>query len=156
MSLNRLQRRYRAMADAYDAGLAKPPTRKQARAWLAPIRNAFREIRTGEVDTVRGYAVTTITWDRDDTPARVDHCINGFAAMLERLAPEFDIGPMRKVSKKLENGILLTVEDVDACFALLNACEDLLLTFSRQQLKGAALTEQINIEMEMLGLKDAA
>ena len=33
-------------------------TRRQARAWLAPMRAALRAMRAGEVDAVRGYPVT--------------------------------------------------------------------------------------------------
>jgi hypothetical protein len=139
----------------YDAGHSRPPTRKQAAAWLHPIRKAFREMKSGECDAHRGYAITRIH-HADNDFARVDHCINGFVAMLERLSPEFDIQAMKKVSKKLENGVLMTVQEIDACFAVLNACEDLLVTIPRSALKDAALVEQINIEMELLGIKGAA
>ena len=63
---------------------------------------------------------------------------------------------MRKVSKKLEHGVLIEYHEVDACFVTLNACEDLLLTFKRATLIDAANTESINIELELLGLKEAA
>lgn len=113
------------------------------------------QIKSGEVDAHRGYPITRIH-HADNDFARIDHCINGFVAMLERLAPEFDITPLKSVSKKLENGVLMTVPEIDACFRVLNACEDLLITYSRAQLKAAALTEQLNIELERIGLKEAA
>lgn len=128
----RIKAHHLAACDRYEAGHGKPPTRKQAQAWLAPIRRAFVQIKSGEVDAHRGYPITRIH-HADNDFARIDHCINGFAAMLERLAPEFD-----------------------ACFRRINACEDLLITFSRAQLKAAALTEQVNIELERIGLKEAA
>lgn len=155
MSLTRHQRRHLAAVAQYKADSQKPPTRKQAQAWLAPIRRAFVEIKSGEVDAHRGYPITRIH-HADNDFARVDHCINGFVAMLNRLAPEFDTGPMERVSKKLSNGILLTVPEVDGCFTTLNDCEDLLLTFTRAQLKDAAQVEQINIEFERMGIKEAA
>lgn len=155
MSLTRHQRRYLAAVAQYKADSQKPPTRKQAQAWLAPIRRAFVEIKSGEVDAHRGYPITRIH-HADNDFARVDHCINGFVAMLNRLSPEFDTGPMERISKKLSNGILLTMPEVDGCFATLNACEDLLLTFTRAQLKDVAQVEQINIEFERMGIKEAA
>lgn len=139
----------------YQTEHSKPPTRKQARAWLAPIRKAFNEIRTGEVDSFRGYAITRIH-HADNDFARVDHAINGFLALFDRLAPDFDTSAMRKVSKKLEHGVLIEFHEVDACFATLNACEDLLITFKRADLIDASQTEMIGIELERMGLKEAA
>ena len=155
-SLNKRERaRYLAACARYQADKQKPPTRSQAQAWLAPIRKAFNEMRTGEVDSVRGYAITRIHW-KDEDYARVDHCINGFLALFARLAPGFDTSAMRKVSKKLEHGVLIEYHEVDACFVTLNACEDLLLTFKRADLIEASQVEMINIEMERMGLKVAA
>jgi hypothetical protein len=155
MAMTRQQLRHQAAVARYQAGKLKPPTRKQVQAWLAPIRKAFTEIRTGEVDAHRGYAITRINWADEDF-ARIDHCINGFTAMLDRLAPAFDTGPLKRVSKKLETGILLTPEEVDACFAVLAETEERLLTFTREQLIDASKTEQINIELEIMGLKECA
>ena len=155
MAMTRQQLRHQAAVARYKSGLLKPPTRKQAQAWLSPIRNAFEQIRSGEVDSHRGYAITRIHWADEDF-ARIDHCVNGFTAMLDRLAPAFDTGPLKRVSKKLENGILLTLEEVDSCFAVLADTESLLLKFTREQLIDAAKTEQINIELERMGLKEAA
>ena len=155
MSLSRQQRARLAACDRFKSGKQKPPTRKQAQAWLAPIRKAFREIKTGEVDSHRGYAITRIHWADEDF-ARVDHCINGFTAMLDRLMPEFDTGAMKRVSKKLAAGVLLTHDEVEACFVVLNQCEDRLIKHKRFELMDAALTEQVNIELERLGMKEAA
>ncbi len=155
MAMTRLQRRHQANIDRYKAGQKKPPTRKQAQAWLAPIRNAFLEMQSGEMDSYRGYAITRIN-ARDIDFARVDHCINGFVAMLNRVFPDFDTALMKKVSNKLESGVLITLDEVNGCLRALDACEDLLITVSRGELKAAALTEQVNIELEQLGLKEAA
>lgn len=75
--------------------------------------------------------------------------------MLDRLDLGVDVSPLRKVSTKLGNGVLLTVAEIDACFALLNQCETLLKRYTRTELADAANTEMINIEMERLGLKAA-
>lgn len=147
--------RYLAACARYQSEKQKPPTRKQAQAWLLPIRKAFNEMRTGEVDSYRGYAITRIH-HADNDFARVDHAINGFLALFDRLAPEFDTSAMQKVSKKLANGVLIEFREVDACFVTLNACEDLLITFKRSNLIDASQVEMINIEFERLGLKEAA
>jgi hypothetical protein len=121
-------------------------------AWLAPIRSALAQLVTGEVDCLKGYPVTTVAY-RGGTVARIDHCINGFTAMLARLAPSFPADALNKVSKKLETGVLLTMAEVEAAIRTLNESADLILGFTRRQLKDVALVEQINIEMEMKGLK---
>lgn len=155
MSLSRTQIRRFAEIGRYRAGKGKPPTRKQARAWLAPIRRALAELHQGEIDAHRGYAITRIHWADNDF-ARVDHAINGFVALIERLMPDLDLSPLRRVSKKLESGILLELAEVEACSALLKSVEDRLIKLRRCDLMDAANTEMINIELERLGLKEAA
>ena len=152
ISIPRINARRQALRAKFDSEKHKPPTRKQIQAWLEPIRRAFRQIKSGEVDAVRGYAITRIK-PTDDDYARIDHCINGFTAMLDRVCPEIDAQPLKSVSKKLANGVLLTVQEIDACFAVLNTCENALRKYTRAQLKDAATTEQINIELELKGLK---
>lgn len=155
MSLSRAHRHHLAAIARYQADKQKPPTRKQAKAWLEPMRKALIELRTGEIDSYRGYAITRIHWSDNDF-ARVDHALNGFVALITRLAPEFNIKPFHRLAKKLEAGVLLTLEEVDACIARLSAIEDLLLTFKRCELVDAANTEMVAIELERLGIKEAA
>lgn len=155
MAMNRQQLRLMAAKMRYEAEKKKPPTRKQAQAWLAPIRNALAELRTGEIDAYRGYAITRIH-HADNDFARVDHAINGFVALIERLLPDIDTGAMRRLAHKLEVGILLKIEELDACTAVVNSVEDRLLDFTREQLKDAANTEMVKIELERLGMLEAA
>lgn len=153
--MNRLQRHRRAVCDQFKAGHNKPPTRAQAKAWLAPIRKAFVEMLSGEVDSHRGYAITRIHYADNDF-ARIDHAANGFIALIERLMPDFDVTPIRKISKKLETGIMLEAGEVHAALALLKRCEDRLIKFKRRELSDAANTEMIAIELERMGIKEAA
>ena len=155
MAMNRQQLRLMAARQRYEAGRLKPPTRKQVQAWIAPIRKAFSEIRTGEVDSYRGYAITRIH-HADNDFARVDHAINGFVALMDRLLTDIDTGCMKKVSAKLGAGILLELAEVETCVELLNTVEDRLMRFTREQLLDAANTEMINIELERHGIKEAA
>lgn len=155
-SLNKRERaRYLAACDRYQAEKQKHPVRRQMQAWLLPIRKALAEIRTGEVDSYRGYPITRIH-HADNDFARVDFAINGFLALISRLLPDYDLSPMQRLSKKLENGMLLELAEVNECGLLLNDIEERLLTFTRAQLKDAADIEMINIELELLGLKEAA
>lgn len=151
----RARARYLAACDRFDAGKQKPPTRAQAKAWLAPIRKAFTEMLSGEVDAHRGYAITRIH-HADNDFARIDHAINGFVALINRLMPDFDISTITRISKKLENGVLLEAAEVHNGLVLLKHCEDSLIKFSRADLTKAANTEMIAIELERLGLKESA
>lgn len=153
--MTRTQLRQRAAIDRYHAGKQQPPTRAQANAWLAPIRNAFVEMLSGEVDSHRGYAITRIH-HADNDFARIDFAANGFVALIERLMPDFDVSPIKRLSKKLEAGILLEAKEVHDCLNVLKRCEDDLLRFRRCDLADAANTEMTVIELERLGLKDAA
>ena len=143
--------RYLASCDRFAVDKNKPPTRKQARAWLDPIRKAFNEIKTGEVDSHRGYAITRIH-HADNDFSRIDHAINGFVALIERLMPDFDLAPVTRISKKLENGILLEAKEVHEALAMLKACENRMIKFKRSDLTDAANTEMVRIEIERLGM----
>lgn len=155
MAMTRQQLRLMAAKQRYEAGRKKPPTRKQIQAWLDPIRKAMAEIKTGEVYSYRGYAITRIHHSDNDF-ARVDHAINGFVGLMDRLLKDVDTSCMKKVSAKLGAGVLLNIEEVQACIDLLNIVEERLMKFTRAELVDAANTEMINIELERLGVKEAA
>lgn len=129
-------------------------SRRQMRAWLAPMRACLAEMRQGEVSEIRGYAVTRLH-HRDDY-ARIDYCLAGFRALIARLLPGLDCAPLERLEKRLAAGVPLTVAEIDAGFACLARAEDALVGFDRATLQDAVLTEQINIEIEALGLKEAA
>ena len=132
----------------------KRVTRKQIRAWLAPIRDCFAQMRSGEVDSIRGYAVTRL--DQKDEYARIDFCINGFAALIDRLCPDVDTAPLHRISKALANGVPLTIAEIDSALSLLHRCEDMLIKLTFAEVKSAVLTEQVCIEVDAMGLREAA
>lgn len=129
-------------------------TRRQVQSWLAPMRACFAQMKTGEVDSIRGYAVTRL--HHNDDYARIDFCIAGFRGLLARLVPDLDVGPLLLVERKLAHGAPLTVPEIDAAFRLLRECEGSLVGLQRNQLMDAVQAEQIVIELEALGIKEAA
>lgn len=129
-------------------------TRRQARAWLSPMRRAFHAMRAGEIDAVRGYPVTRL--HEHDDYVRIDYAIAGFRGLIERLQIPVDLAPLFAIEKRLGAGVLLEVRAIEEALAMLNTVEDSLLKFSRAQVKCAVLDEQIVIELEALGLKEAA
>ena len=121
-------------------------TRREVRAWLAPIRSAFAEMRTGEVDAIRGYPVTRL--HHSDDYARIDYCIAGWRGCVGRLFPGSDLSALERVEKKLDAGTPLTLAEIDESLRTLNRFEDLMTGLTRAAVKAAVLTEQIAIELE--------
>lgn len=128
----------------------KRVTRRQARAWLDPMRRCFAQMKTDQVDSIRGYAVTRLH-DKDDY-ARIDWCIAGFRALIDRLRLAEDHSPLLRLEKKLAGGVALTVAEIDAALAVLKRCEDALMRHSVADVKSAVLTEQVAIEFEQKGM----
>jgi len=123
-------------------------TRRQARAWLEPMRRCFNQIQSGEVDSIRGYAVTRM--GALDTYERVDWCISGFRGLINRLCPEINTRALENVEKKLSVGTPLYAEEVTAAMGTIKQCENALMQHSIKAVKDAVLTEQINIELERM------
>lgn len=128
-------------------------TRREIRAWLEPMRRCFAEMRTGEVDSIRGYAVTRL--HNSDDYARIDYCIAGFRGLIARLIPSMDCGPLEVVEKRLAAGVPLTIAEVDAALCILKIAENNLIWFDRDLIKSAVLTEQVAIEVDALGINAA-
>lgn len=124
------------------------------RAWLAPMRRCFAEMRSGYVDAVQGWPVTRL--HGNDDYVRIEYAIRGFRALLDRLLPEIDTAPLSLIERRLAAGTPLTVAQIDAGLALLRHCEDALLRFSREEVKAAVLVEQCAIELDALGIREAA
>lgn len=121
-------------------------TRRQAQSFLAPMRRAIAEMRSGEVDAIQGYAVTRLP--SHAAYARMDYCLSGTRAFMERLAPHIDYSPMERMEKKLAHGTPLTMTDIDACSAVLRQVEDALTGMDRRAVQSVLLTTQIEIELE--------
>lgn len=126
--------------------MSKRMTRRQAQAWLGPIRASFSQMKSGEADSIRGYAVTRL--HSNDAWERVDFCIAGFRCLLGRLFPGFDTAPLERVEKKLAAGTPLTEQELNECLSLFNRCESMLVKIQIDVVRDAVITEQIVIELE--------
>ena len=129
-------------------------TRRQARAWLLPMRKCLRQIRaTGVADSIRGYAVTRL--HASDDYARIDYCAAGVRALMERICPHIDTAPLLRIEQRLAAGVPLEVEHVDAALRMLMAVENNLIKHSVAEVKEAVMIEQILIEMaEMIEMNE--
>lgn len=126
----------------------KRVTRRQACAWLNPLRSALRQAKSGEMDAIDDLAVAPLQGDY----ARLDHMILGFSRLIERLDVPVDVSDLGTVQRRLANGSLLTVELLDGCLRSLDRTEDELIRLSRKAVVAAATAEQIAIEFEERGL----
>ena len=126
----------------------KRVTRRQAQAWLHPMRQCFQGMRSGYADAARGYAVTRLH-ERDDY-VRTDYCIAGFRALIVRLFPDLPTPHMERAQKRLAAGVLIIQQDLDGCLRECRAAEDRLITVTVAALKSAVMTEQINIELDAI------
>lgn len=149
MPMTRTQLRQAKLAAQQQAARLRPPHRARLKRWLEPIRKAFAEMRTGEMLAVKGYPVTSL--HTGDDLARIDHCINGFVALINRLFPDFSTAALTSMAKKLELGILLEERDIDACDDLIDEIEERMIKLKLGQLIDAALTEQIALSFELMG-----
>ncbi len=131
----------------------KRMTRRQVQAWLAPIRKAFNEMKNGEVDCIRGYAVTRLSWS--DEYERMDWCIAGVRGLINRIDPSIDCGPLQRLEVCLDKGVPIFPHEVDLALTLLNKCEDKLIKFPLSVIKSSVLTEQIAIELDAKRVKHA-
>lgn len=128
----------------------KRMTRRKVEAWLYPMRHIFIAMRNGEVDSIGGNAVARIS--NDDDYVRIEWLVLGFVGLIERVLPGTDCAPLLKVERRLAAGVLMCVEDIDAALALLKSIEKPLMGLSVEAVKGAVRTEQIQIEMDALGV----
>lgn len=129
----------------------KPLNRKEVRYWFEPIRNALAEIKTGEVDCLRGYPVTRL--HKDDDYARLDFCIEGWIGCLKRML-HLNYQPLEVLRKRLAAGAPVTTEEVDQALTLLKKAESLMLKIPRDLIRHAVMTEKIAIELDRI--KEAA
>ena len=133
--------------------MKKRVTRRQAQAWLAPMRKCINDMRSGFSDAARGYAVTRL--HEGDDYVRVDYCIAGFQALIGRLFPNQSVQHMETIRKRLASGVLVSQATLEGALRELREVEDLLITVSRLDLQSAVLTEQISIEMGAIFQEEA-
>lgn len=128
----------------------KKPPRRQMQAFIAPVREALKQMRSGEVDSIDGFPVFK-DWQGDW--ARIDWAMNGFVSMVSRAEPDLDMSLFDNLAAKLESGMLMTVQEIDQALSILKTVEKALTKVTRARLKECVLDEQIDIELSQMGLK---
>lgn len=156
MSLSRQQRHHLAAVARYKAGKNKRLERRRVQSFMSPITKAFNQMMTGEADVDAETNLPITRLAHNDEWEETHKCINGFVAAMERLMPDIDLGPLRWVSSDLMKGKLMTEKKVIAAKRTLKVIEDRMIRCTWDQVVEATRTTQIEIELEQLGIKEAA
>lgn len=86
--------------------------------------------------------------------------IQGWCDCWERIArymsKHLDLGPLRRMANRLTAGILLEISDLEKARTVVEKCRQLYFACPIPVRKRAVMEEQISIELESLGLKEAA
>lgn len=155
MAMTRTQLRRQAEIARFKAGKNKPLERRRIQAFMSPITNAMNQILSGEIDVDENDVPITRLNHLDGWEA-FDECINGFVAAMARAIPDVDLNPLRYVSSDLRNGKMMSQKKAIAARQTLRVIEDRLTKCTWNELTSAVDTTRIEIEMERLGLKEAA
>ena len=154
MAMTRQQLRNKAACAKFEASKSKPLERRRVQSFLSPISKSLNQMMTGEVDAINDRAVTRLA--HNDDWGNTDECINGLLAAMERLFPDIDLSPLRWVSSDLTKGKLMSEKKVLAAKRKVKEIEDRLIRCSWKQVIDAVDTTRIEIELERLGIKEAA
>lgn len=155
MAMTRMQRRRAAIIAQCKAAKDKPLDRRRVRAFMEPVTSAFREIMQGSV-IVDEHDTPITKLPHNDQWEALDACIEGFVAAMARLLPDINLDPLRFVASDLRKGKLMTNQKALAAHKVLSVIEDRMTKCTWNQVASAVDTTRIEIEMERLGLKEAA
>lgn len=155
MAMTRAQLRRAAVIAQCKAAKDKPLERRRVRSFMEPITTAFNSILHGSIEVDENDVPITRLPHRDDWEA-LDACIEGFCCAMGRLMPDVDLGPLYWVASDLRKGKLMTAAKAQAAYRTLKLIEDRMTTYTWNQVASAVDTTRIEIEIERLGLREAA
>ena len=156
MAMTRRQLQHQAAVARYQAGKNKRLERRRVQSFMSPITRAINQMITGEADVDAETDMPITRLAHNDEWEETHKCINGFVAAMERLMPDVDLDPLRWVSSDLMKGKLMSEKKVLAAKRTLKAIEDRMICCTWDQVMDATRATQIEIELEKLGLKEAA
>ncbi len=133
------------------------PSLLEMHALFAPIFATLDELSSGEVMHEKGIPVMLF----DGELAAIHAAMIGWACCWDRICKDrgvaYDSSPLRKLSKKLENGVMLEKTDIEQVRANIELTRQVFMRTPASVLKQHSITEQIAIEFEKRDLiKEAA
>jgi len=133
------------------------PSLLEMHALFTPIFNTLDELASGEVMHEKGIPVMLFEGEL----AEIHAALIGWACCWDRICKDrgvaYDSSPLRKLAKKLENGVMLEETDINQARASVELTRQVFMRTPASVLKQHSITEQIAIEFERRDLiKEAA
>lgn len=122
-----------------------------------PIHVLFDQLRSGEVDSAKGAPIFK---DWLGHWCEVVPALEGWADCWERISAgeglQLSLSAVRKLARRLDYDVPLTYDDLEAAWQEIVACKHATLKVTRRALGDYMRTEQIQIEVDRLGLAHAS
>ena len=133
------------------------PSLLEMHALFSPIFKTMDDLASGEVEHEKGIPIMLF----DGEWAAIHAAMIGWACCWDRICAdqgiEYNSEPLRKLARKLENGVMLEVADVDNARANIEFTRQVFRRTPAHVLRQHSVTEQIAIEFEKRNLiKEAA
>ena len=133
------------------------PTILEMHALFTPIFKTLSDLESGEVGHEKGIPIMLF----DGEWAAIHSAMIGWACCWERICNAqgiwYDSTPLRKLAKKLENGVMLEIADIEQAKANIEFTRQVFRRTPANILREHSVTEQIAIEFEKRNLiKEAA
>ena len=133
------------------------PSLLEMHALFSPIFKTMDDLASGEVEHEKGIPIMLF----DGEWAAIHAAMIGWACCWDRICAdqgiEYNSEPLRKLARKLENGVMLEVSDIEQARANIEFTRQVFRRTRASVLKQHSITEQIAIEFEKRNLiKEAA
>ena len=135
----------------------RTPSLLEMHALFSPIFKTMDDLASGEVEHDKGIPIMLF----DGEWAAIHSAMIGWACCWDRICNDrgiaYDSAPLRKLARKLENGVMLEVSDIEQAKANIEFTRQVFRKTPASVLKQHSVTEQIAIEFEKRNLiKEAA
>lgn len=124
------------------------PTFLETMAIFKPIIDGINSLR-GEVITWRGFPAF---FDHQGEISRIDQALRGWIDCWKRLDDSLDASSMARLCTKLEYGMPIAEDDIDSVILTINRQIARFQVLPVDKIMHHALTEQIAIQMDALGI----
>ncbi|AXK39646.1 hypothetical protein [Crenobacter cavernae] len=130
------------------------PTLAEVHQVFAPIDWMFDEMRQGEVSEMSGVAAMR---DVERNWYQIGPALAGWIDCWQRLDRRFSLGldltPLCELGRKLDDGELMTMAEIDAAYAVINRCRELYRQMDVYEVKTVVRTTEIVIALEEAGAR---
>jgi hypothetical protein len=127
---------------------------------FGPIYDVFDKLQSGEIECVKGEPVFRDYKDYQGAWCEIVPAILGWADCWDRLCAGegivFDSSPLVKLATKLKNGVPVTEEEVAAGRRTVDLNKKIFMSTPIDIIEHYTKTEMIQIQVDLLNLREAA